>query len=220
MPSFRHVIFDLDGTLVDTLPDIAAATNHMLEELDRPHLSQAGVQALVGFGVRNLVFQALGCPSDAIVDRGLRIFLEYYILHLADTSKPFPGVEAVLRLARIRRLCMSVLTNKPGRAARGVLDQVGLTGYFDYVIAGDTLGTRKPNPEAIFFLQKKTEIALDETILVGDSDIDARAGEAAGIATCLVSWGYGQRRLVEDSPRLETIMRVNSARQLCGVVFR
>ena len=217
MPGFRHLIFDLDGTLVDTLPDIVAATNYMLGKLGRPHLSKSDVCRLVGLGARNLVVQALGFPSDLVADRGLHVFMEYYNLHLADTSRPFPGVEAVLRVARIRRVRMAVVTNKPERAAKSVLEELGLTGYFDYVIGGDTLGTRKPDPNAIYFLQKKTKIALEETILVGDSDIDARVGQAAGIATCLVSWGYGG--VVKNDLIPKITMRANSTRNLCKLVF-
>ncbi len=199
MPRFAHLIFDLDGTLVDTKADLAAATNHMLRELDLPLLSIAQVESFIGLGARVLIERALGQERAALVTDGFALFMDYYNAHLLDRTRPYPGVETLLAAARAQGISLSVLTNKPEQPTRAILSGLGLSDYFSGVIGGDTLPKRKPDPGGIFVLQQAVGRALTETLLVGDSEIDMRTGRAAGIATCGVTWGFG-RAGFETSP--------------------
>ena len=199
MPRFAHLIFDLDGTLVDTKADLAAATNHMLRELDLPLLSIAQVESFIGLGARVLIERALGQERAALVTDGFALFMDYYNAHLLDRTRPYPGVETLLAVARAQGISLSVLTNKPEQPTRAILSGLGLSDYFSAVIGGDTLPKRKPDPGGIFVLQQAVGRALTETLLVGDSEIDMRTGRAAGIATCGVTWGFG-RAGFETSP--------------------
>ena len=192
MPRFAHLIFDLDGTLVDTKADLAAATNHMLRELNLPLLSIAQVESFIGLGARVLIERALGQERAALVTDGFALFMDYYNAHLLDRTRPYPGVETLLAAARAQGISLSVLTNKPEQPTRAILSGLGLSDYFSAVIGGDTLPKRKPDPGGIFVLQQAVGRALTETLLVGDSEIDMRTGRAAGIATCGVTWGFGR----------------------------
>ena len=199
MPRFAHLIFDLDGTLVDTKADLSAATNHMLRELNLPLLSIAQVESFIGLGARVLIERALGQERAALVTDGFALFMDYYNAHLLDRTRPYPGMETLLAAARAQGISLSVLTNKPEQPTRAILSGLGLSDYFSVVIGGDTLPKRKPDPGGIFVLQQAVGRALTETLLVGDSEIDMRTGRAAGIATCGVTWGFG-RAGFETSP--------------------
>ena len=192
MPRFAHLIFDLDGTLVDTKADLATAANYMLRELSLPSLSVDQIESFIGLGARVLIERALGQERTDLVADGFAIFMDYYNAHLLDQTKPYPGVEAFLLAVRARGMSLSVLTNKPEQPTQAILSGLGLAGHFTAVIGGDTLSKRKPDPEGVFVLRKAVNCPLAETLLIGDSDIDIRTGRAAGIATCGVTWGFGR----------------------------
>lgn len=192
MPRFSHLIFDLDGTLVDTKADLAAATNHMLQELNLPLLSVAQVEGFIGLGARVLIKRALGLERAALISQGFDIFMDYYTLHLLDQTRLYPGIEPLLDAALDQEILLSVLTNKPEQPTQAILSGLGIAEHFSAVIGGDTLQTRKPDPEGVFALQKMARRALAQTVLIGDSGIDVETGRAAGIATCGVTWGFGR----------------------------
>ncbi len=192
MPCFAHLIFDLDGTLVDTKADLAAAANYMLRALGLPLLSVDQIESFIGLGARVLIERALGQERIDLVADGFALFMNYYNAHLLDRTKPYPGMEAFLVAARTRGMSLSVLTNKPEQPTQAILSGLGLADYFSVVIGGDTLPKRKPDPGGVFVLHKTVACPLTDTLLIGDSDIDIRTGRAAGIATCGVTWGFGR----------------------------
>lgn len=191
MPRFSHVIFDLDGTLVDTQADLASATNYMLAVLGLPQLSLVQVTSFVGHGARVLVEKALGPDNLPLAARGLALFLEYYSAHLLDQTRLYDGLDTVLRDAHAAGVQMSVLTNKPETASRAIIAGLGYEPFFVTIVGGDTLPVKKPDPQGVWFLQRDSGIALHDTILVGDSRVDYETGVAAGVATCGVLWGFG-----------------------------
>jgi phosphoglycolate phosphatase len=215
MPRFTHLIFDLDGTLVDTKADLAAATNHMLQALDLPTLTVSQVERYIGDGARVLVERTLGPNRKSLTDQGLTVFLEYYTAHLLDHSRLYAGIATLLHDAHARGTILSILTNKPEVPSRAIVSGLAIAQYFTAVVGGDTLPVRKPDPQGVVHLRQLTGISLAQTLLVGDSRIDVETGRAAGVTTCGVTWGCGAAGLVTTPPEFV----VDSVEQLRRVIF-
>src|SRR5579864_6595618 len=144
------LIFDLDGTLVDSAPDLLGATNAVLEAAGRAPMDTASLRHMVGFGARSLITQAMaatGAPAgDAEMDRLTQIFMDHYRIHLADFSRPFPGVEQTLKRLKADGTRMGVLTNKPAELTGPLLDRLDLAGYFTAVYGAGRKSYTKPDP--------------------------------------------------------------------------
>ncbi len=201
MSRFAHLIFDLDGTLVDTKADLAAATNHVLASFGLPPLSIEQVGDYVGNGARVLMERALGPANAGLVSRGFELFLAYYGAHLLDQTRIYAGIERLLAATQAQALTLSVLTNKPEAPSRAIITGLGLAPYFTAIVGEDTLPTRKPNPQGVLYLQRLTGIDLQETLLVGDSRVDCETGRAAGVTTCGVTWGFDAEGLAALPPQ-------------------
>jgi phosphoglycolate phosphatase len=175
------VVFDLDGTLVDSRLDLAAAVNATRERLGLPSLAVETVTAMVGEGARTLLRRALPASIDGeAFDAALALFLDLYFDRCLDATRAYPGIDDLLA-ALAPRYPLAVLTNKPERHSRRILDGIGLAGHFQMLIGGDTL--------LHIALQWSTTPA--KLLLVGDSDIDLQTARAAGTPLVLVSWGFG-----------------------------
>jgi phosphoglycolate phosphatase len=200
-PRYRHVCFDLDGTLVDSRADLADAVNHVLTDLGLPPMPIAVVQGFVGDGARKLVERALGPEAPtALVDDALARFLDHYGRHLLDATRPYPGIPPLLEALRARAVTLSVLTNKPEGMSRAILDGLGLGRPFVAVVGGDTLPRRKPDPAGVEHLLRLGGSTREEMLLVGDSAVDVRTARAAGTAFCGVAWGLAPEALRAESP--------------------
>lgn len=186
------IVFDLDGTLVDSRRDLAKAVNSMLGELGAPTLSGEQVTRMVGEGARVLVEKALaaaGKPAEEL-PRALTRFLEIYDAHLLDHTRPYDGVPELL--GRLRAVAhLAVLTNKPTHASVRVLDGLGLSDYFHEIIGGDSAYPRKPDPAALVHLMDACDAVREETMMVGDSRIDLETALNARVSCCLVRYGFG-----------------------------
>jgi phosphoglycolate phosphatase len=198
--AFEHVAFDLDGTLVDSGTDIAAAANHVLAGLGLPALPPATLRRYVGDGARVLVQRALGPAHEDRLDEALAAFLARYGEHLLDATRPYDGIPELLAALAARGVRLSVLTNKPVAMSRRILDGLGLLGRFVEVVGGDSLPTRKPDPAGVHHLRARTGTAAARTLLVGDSGIDVRTACAAGVAFCGVAWGLTPESLAAAAP--------------------
>ena len=189
------VMFDLDGTLVDSVPDLAAAVDVMLCRLGRPPAGVERVRDWVGNGAAVLVRRALaGSIDHARVDdeqaaTALDIFLEAYGGGHALTAV-YPGVSGLLAHLRDHAVKMAVITNKPERFVAPLLAEVGLDGHFDWLIGGDTLATQKPDPAALLHVMHKANVAPDQALFVGDSRNDVLAARAARVKVVAVTYGY------------------------------
>ena len=191
------VVFDLDGTLVDSRQDLADSTNAMLESLGAPPLQLDHVVMMVGEGARILVQRALGAaglPSEGDqLDRALSRFHECYRSRLLATTRPYPGITDMLReAASIATLAM--LTNKPLSPSRRLVDAFGWGGYFAGVVGGDGDVPRKPDPRGIQQLMAHADAGPESTMLVGDSMVDVETARSAGVAMCVVRYGFGNAR--------------------------
>ena len=194
-PRFQHVVFDLDGTLVDSLADLANAVNHVLAALGRPPLPAETLAGFVGDGARKLVEQALEPSAPERVDEGFALFVDYYGAHLLDRTRSYPGIEEMLSALTRSGVSCSVLTNKPVAMSRAILDGLGLLSAFVEVLGGDSRPSRKPDPDGLLHLARLADASPSQVLLVGDSAIDVRTARAGGTGFCGVSWGLAPERL-------------------------
>ena len=188
----NFIVFDLDGTLVDSRRDLAESANTLLAACGCPTQSETAIGRMVGDGAATLVaraFAASGCqaPSDALAR-----FLAIYDARLLQCTRPYPEIEGVLA-ALEPRLPLAVLTNKPLASTRRILDGLGLARYFppDLVVGGDGPFPRKPDPAGLQLLCARAGVPPGTTLLVGDSVVDWRTARAAGTRICLAGYGFG-----------------------------
>jgi phosphoglycolate phosphatase len=191
---FRTIVFDLDGTLADTAPDIAAALNHALAQVGRHILTLDAVRAMVGHGGKVLVQRALAATGgeDALtLATAYAAMIAYYETHVCEHSQPYPGVVAALDALREQGVALALCTNKPEHLARGVIDVLGWRDRFAAIVGGDTLAATKPDPA---MLNRAVEQAGGgPAAMVGDSIIDVQTARAAGLPCIAVSFGYPDR---------------------------
>ena len=188
--AYDHVVFDLDGTLVDSRADLAAAVNDMLSGLGLAEIDLATVARYVGDGARVLVERALGPAHGDLFGPGLERFLAYYANHLLDRTQPYPSIPDALGTIAAAGPVLSVLTNKPVAMSRAILAGLDLAARFRDVVGGDSLPVRKPDPAGIEDLRAGTGTPRERVLLVGDSPIDLRTARAARVAFCAAGWGF------------------------------
>lgn len=202
--NFSHVkalVFDLDGTLIDSKLDLALAVNATLEHMGRPQLEHPRIYGYVGHGAPMLVRQALGLDAtDEDVEKGLAHFLAYYRAHMLDNTVTYPGVREGLELLRDHP--MAVLTNKPVRFSQAILDGLGIAKYFRYVYGGNSFATKKPDPEGMNILLRDFAVSPGEAMIVGDSEVDVRTARNSGTWACGVTYGLGTDGLRLHPPDL------------------
>ncbi len=192
------IVFDLDGTLVDSSVDLVNAVNALLAELGRPPLPDRTIIDMVGEGAKVLVRRALMAASlDPDTPEALERFLGHYDPHLLDHTRPYPGMVDVLDRFT-GRVAMAVLTNKPARATHLMLDGLGLQKFFRGVIGGDTSFGRKPAPEGLLHLAADAGVEPSRVVMVGDSAVDLATARNAGTRICLARYGFGYRFTAAD----------------------
>jgi phosphoglycolate phosphatase len=195
----RLLVFDLDGTLVDSKEDLANAVNVALESFDLPPLPHPTIYSYVGDGASTLIRRALPKEKTGLLPDVLDRFLSYYRRHLLDTTRAYPGVVGALRKwAGVYR--MAVLSNKGVAMTREILSGLSLDGYFFDVRGGDSFATKKPDPEGLLNILREAGVGAEDAIMVGDSRNDVQAGRAAGAVTCGVTYGLGTSGFIEDPP--------------------
>lgn len=187
------LIFDLDGTLIDSRRDIATACNHALEVLGRTPLDVDEVGTFVGDGARKLIQRALATEDESLIDRGLEAFLAYYLAHPVVHTKPMPGAIEALDALKSKSWHLAVATNKRHEVAEAVLRELGMLDRFvDLWGGGD--GTPKPDPACIHMLAERTKTPLADVWIIGDGIQDIGAGKAAGVRTIAVLGGFHDER--------------------------
>jgi len=186
----RTILLDLDGTLVDSLPDIAASTNHLRQRFGLPALNLDGVGALVGDGLRALLERALAdCPKAGMEDAEA-IYRSHHEQQCTRLVEPFPGVPERLARWHDDGLLLGVVTNKPSGFSQRILDHLDLARFLPVVIGGDSTSARKPDPTPVRAALSRLGSDSADAMMVGDSPADILAGQAAGIRTAAVLFGY------------------------------
>jgi phosphoglycolate phosphatase len=189
----KAVVYDLDGTLVDSRGDLSDSVNAMLEALGLPPRRDEEIWGFVGEGAERLVRRALGPDHEARTPDALQVWRREYGRRLLVRTRPYRGIAELLPQPPDAR---AVLTNKPGDFAREILRGLGLFDRFRVVVGGDE-GERKPHPGALLRICEEVGASPAETLLVGDSLVDVRTGEAAGVRVCAVAWGLSARPALE-----------------------
>ncbi|TPE54950.1 phosphoglycolate phosphatase [Maribrevibacterium harenarium] len=186
------VCFDLDGTLVDSVPDIAAAVDVALISQGAQPAGEDRVRGWVGFGSAKLIEQALEWAQlDAsVTEECYRAFLTAYDANLSGKSTLYPNVEAILKAFKHQGVPMALVTNKPSVFVKPLLDQFGITDYFSWILGGDTLEEKKPSPLPLLHCMEGIEAQADQCLMIGDSQTDHNAARAAGFKSALVTYGY------------------------------
>lgn len=204
----RLVMFDLDGTLVDSVPDLAAAVDKALLALGRPAAGVERVRDWVGNGARVLVRRALANDlqhdqvDDVLAAEALELFMAAYAeSHVLTTV--YPGVAQVLDALQESGVALAIVTNKPERFVAPLLDEKGLGAYFRWIVGGDTLPQQKPDPAALLHVLELAGVPRSQALFVGDSRNDVQAAKAAGVTCVALSYGYNHGRpIAEEGPAL------------------
>lgn len=203
---YKLICFDLDGTLVDSVPDLAAGVNKMLQQLSRPSFEEDVIRGWVGNGVPTLVQRALSGGVDVSADiteqqlaEGIKLFLAHYSIHLFNESKLYPHVIETLTALKNAGYKLAIITNKPITQTKPVLEQAGISAFFDIVLGGDSLVEKKPHPLPLQHCQQQFNLASDEVLMVGDSKNDIIAAKAAGFDSFGLTYGYNYGIPISES---------------------
>jgi phosphoglycolate phosphatase len=190
LSTLRALIFDLDGTLIDSKQDLIHSVNAMLREVGRGELAPETISGYIGHGAPKLVERALGdgCTEEER-QRALQFFLGYYEQHKMDTTCAYPGVAETLE--KLASVPMAVLTNKPVRISVRILEAMGLAKYFRAIYGGNSFETKKPDPLGARTILRELGATPEEALLVGDSEVDVQTARNAGMIAAAVNYGFG-----------------------------
>ena len=208
------LIFDLDGTLVDSKKDLTASVNYIRKRFDLPVLTEEEIARFIGNGALMLIRRALDTEAtEDNVQAGLQMFLSYYRAHMLDSSVLYPGVRETLD--RLSDCKLAVLTNKPVHFSCAMLDGLGIYRHFVAVYGGNSFDHKKPDPVGIYQILSDTKGQREKTWMIGDSAVDVLTGRNAGVTTCGVTYGYATETfkdaqpdfLIESFPDLEQLIK-------------
>ncbi|MBL8229826.1 MAG: HAD-IA family hydrolase [Bryobacterales bacterium] len=197
----RLLIFDLDGTLIDSQQDLVNAVNAARVHMGFAELAAETIHSYVGNGAPVLIRRAMGPDApDADVERALAFFLQYYRAHMLDYTVLYPGVRESLDAFRDGGIPMAVLTNKPAHIAEAIIDGLGVARHFFRIYGGNSFEQKKPDPVGVHALLRESGVARDLALMVGDSAVDIRTARNAGIPACGVTYGFQPESLKAEPP--------------------
>ncbi|MCC7202864.1 MAG: HAD-IA family hydrolase [Nitrospirae bacterium] len=193
------IIFDLDGTLIDSSEDIAWAANMAIADLGHGKVSTEKVKEGIGWGVKSLLGKMMPDEGADRIEYARVKFLEYYWGHSVVSTYIYPGVMETIEYFSQRDTIMAVVTNKPAKFSEKILTELGIIKYFRMVLGGDSVTNRKPDPEPLEKVISYTGVERERSLIVGDSPVDCEAGKKAGIATIGVEYGFRSRKELEEA---------------------
>ena len=195
------ILFDLDGTLIDTAGDLAAAMNHVLASCDLPTLPTERVRHMVGFGAKAMLKEGFSAAGHSVAPEDLQDhvsnFLEYYTAHIDDASRPFPGAVAVIEALRSRGAKIAICTNKREAPAKALIEKLGLIDLFHTIVGGDTANAPKPDAAPVHLCFERCRRA--HGVFIGDSDTDIAAATNANTPCLIASFGYGPLNTLDQA---------------------
>jgi phosphoglycolate phosphatase len=192
MSRSRLLVFDLDGTLIDSSRDLADSANEMLAHYGGAPLAERAIISMVGAGAPQLVARVLRAAAiEKLVDEALPLFLDSYDRRLTRHTRPYAGIPELLQSMDEAGMQMSVLTNKPLWQTTRILDTLNLAEFFDHCLGGDGPWPRKPAPDALNFLMREAAVGPDATTMIGDSSVDLQTARNASVRICLARYGFG-----------------------------
>lgn len=199
MKNYKLFIFDLDGTLIDSLLDLAHSINYVFRTMKLPERSVEDVKTAIGNGALRLIEELLPEDQQDRKEEAFELFLPHYNEHCSENTIIYDGVREYLSiLSTMNNIDVALLTNKPEEPTQIILDRLDLKKHFKLIIGGDTLPTRKPSPEGIEFAMNKFNVGKHETVMIGDSLPDIAAAKAAGVASIGISGGFGEKEFTPD----------------------
>ena len=193
----KLLIFDFDGTLIDSVPDLALAVNHMLEAVGRPTFKEEEIRVWIGNGAQTLVKRALSAKSEvddsldeAVFEKALDIFLKFYAKNLCNQTKTYVHVSTTLNTLKKKGYRLAIVTNKPYDFIEPILRGLELDGLFELSVGGDSLKNKKPHPEPLLYVCKELGVEVLNAVMIGDSKNDILAAHGAGMESVGVTYGY------------------------------
>jgi len=184
----KLISYDLDGTPVDTREDIARAVNHIMRQMNARALERPVIERFVGRGLHYLIQHCLQAEDPKKVEKGAKIYRNYYAEHMLDHTRLYPGALEVLE--NFKHAKQAVITNKPDPFTRDILKALGVIHYFIEIVAGNSEYPRKPDPTSVLTIMKREKVAAEETLFVGDSAIDIETARNAGVFTAVITHGF------------------------------
>lgn len=213
--AYSHIIFDLDGTLVDTLPDLVGTVLQIMKKYGFEEKSEEFVRSCIGGGARNLLLRCLGAENEALIDSELMAyFTAYYSENCSVRSKVYPGVKDVLDYYKQKGTALSVATFKIRSATERIFNDFGLMDYFDVIVTADDVKNPKPAPDCINAILGQYQCGPEDAILIGDTKTDYQTGANAGVAVCGVTYGYGEPSVIEGLKPAYVIDNITKMQQL------
>lgn len=209
----KLIIFDLDGTLIDTSKDITNALNYALKAYSIKELTVKETVKIIGEGTTRLIEKIIGDEKLKMRDEIIKRFIEYYSEHLADYSREYPHVRETLE--QMNGYKKAIISNKRESLSSELLEKLDLFKYFNLVIGSDTTSEKKPSPLPIFHVMEKLNTNKNESMIVGDSNYDIEAGKKAGIKTVAVTYGYRERQYLQDADHM-----IDSIKDLTALILK
>ncbi len=217
----KLLIFDLDGTLIDSSHDITDAINHAVTPLGVRPLTVTEIKEMVGSGITKLIEDLISTEKIVLdskqpynlKEEAVNRFLEYYSAHLLDNTTAYPQVKETL--SKLGRYKKAVISNKREGFSKMVLEGVNLLEFFDVVLGSDSISERKPSPVPVFEVLKRLDVSKSETVIIGDSNFDIEAGKAAGVKTVAVTYGYRSKEALKEADFM-----IDKFRELLNVLPR